>query len=89
MHLLEKNWEPPPNTRRLGRERQRTREDWDRSLKLRWAVIKMEKDEQATKERGNPEIERLAEEEPKNVKSVNEMLKEMRMAENAKDEPLK
>jgi hypothetical protein len=88
VRLLEQKWGPASNARGWGGGKQRSKEDWAKSLRLRWAVIKMEKDEQATEERGKPDILKLADEpdgvqgQPKSGKSVNEMLKELRMADD-------
>ncbi|KAI1607952.1 hypothetical protein EDD37DRAFT_603373 [Exophiala viscosa] len=63
-------------------------EGWNASLNVRWAVIKMERDERADKERGRPEISRLEDEHNQTLgedgtggraRSVNEMLKELGM----------
>ena len=52
-------------------------------MSYRWAVVRMEKDEQAVSEKGEPKIERLVEENETagggTGKSVNEMLAETRL----------
>ncbi|EOA90540.1 uncharacterized protein SETTUDRAFT_167358 [Exserohilum turcica Et28A] len=59
---LSKKWE---TVDRLGRvvPRQRDLKKWKESMSYRWAVIKMERDEEAEKERGYPKIERIDEDD--------------------------
>lgn len=66
----------------------RSSESWQKSLSLKWAVVKLVKDEVAEAERGVPKIQRKPDEEPQQPrKSVNEMLAELHVkdAANAAD----
>ncbi|KAF2160480.1 hypothetical protein M409DRAFT_29101 [Zasmidium cellare ATCC 36951] len=80
--MLEKKWN---KTDRFGnaRPQQRSEAQWRESLRHRWAVLKLKKDEDAEKELGVPKIGRLPELDPESPKvakkTVNEMLAEMRM----------
>ncbi len=73
---------------RTGKTRQRQREGkgWEKSFSFRWAVVKFEKDEQADKERGEPDIKRIEDEEDygggREKKSVNELMKELRVKDD-------
>ena len=69
---------------------QRRKEDWEKSLGYEWAVIKFEKAEGEDVPKP-PEIEKLPDVEPRvrraergTVKSVNEMLAEMRFGNEQK-----
>lgn len=72
---------------RHGRPRpiNRNAESWKKSLTQRWAVLKFEKDEEATKDMQPPQIEvssipsDVAGNSGQERKSVNEILKEMRL----------
>lgn len=63
------------------RQQERPRSAWEASMRHRWAVIKLDKDEEANSTLGDPEIEvregEIESREPK--KSVNELLKELRV----------
>lgn len=77
--LLEQKW---TKTDRRGRVRQaqRSAESWKGSLKHRWAVIQMEKDQEANERLAPPEIEvRGQTGDASSGKSVNELLAEMRL----------
>ena len=81
--MLDQKWTiVDPRTGR-PRARQREGQGWEKSFSLRWAVVKFEKDEEADKVRGKPDIKRLADEEDDGgggeKKSVNELLKELRV----------
>lgn len=61
---------------------QRRGVEWEKSMSYQWAVMKMKIDEDASGEKGEPQIERLVERvvtTPK--KSVNEQLAELRMTD--------
>jgi hypothetical protein len=77
--MLEKKW---TKQSKFGgvKKIERDSASWKASLSVKWAEIKLAKDEAASKELGEPQIERLPDPElasPK--KSVNEMLAEMRL----------
>lgn len=82
VRMLSRKWE---TVDRYGRVQQRRRDAgaWEASMAHRWAVVNMERDEQAMKEKGEPKIERTEDEgfggEAGARKSVNEMLAELRM----------
>jgi hypothetical protein len=81
VRMLTKKWETKDRYGPLV-SRQRDAMKWRESVLYRWAVIKMEKDEKSMGEKGEPKIERLAEDESAGSgtgKSVNEMLAEMRL----------
>jgi hypothetical protein len=94
LRMLEQKWTlTNPRTGQV-RHKQRDPKGWEESLKLRWAVVKFEKDDHANAERGKPRIERLEDDEGgiagggSEKKGVNELLRELRMkdsgaAENA------
>lgn len=76
---------------RFGRVKtqQRSPESWKRSLEHRWAVIELKKDEEAAKNLPAPDVKIADVREKRNVekektpqKSVNEMLKEMRLGKS-------
>ena len=74
----------------MGRpvQAQRSSVGWQKSLALRWAVIKFAKDEDAERDLGQPSIEKLPEPEvdhQEQKQSVNEMLAELRMSKNSVD----
>lgn len=66
---------------------ERSKEEWERSMKYRWAVVKLARDEKAEEERGPPKIEKAKSRPMKEEKSVNEMLAEMRMKDSHGDVP--
>lgn len=71
-------------TNKYGRSRQQQRDPdaWKASLNHRWAVLKLEKDVEATDSLQAPNVS-ITEKVPDNKgpsKSVNEMLKEMRLS---------
>lgn len=75
---------------KYGRDKpiNRNAESWKKSLNQRWAVLGFEKDDKATEELGVPQIEISSRRDTngdaqKERKSVNDMLREMRM----KDDP--
>jgi hypothetical protein len=82
IRMLEQKWTKKD---RYGRVRveERRGADWNKSLSYRWAVVKLDRDEDADREKGELKIERLPGDMPKSPgkprKSVNEMLAEMRL----------
>ena len=82
IRMLEQKWTKKD---RYGRVRveERSGAGWEKSLSYRWAVVKLDRDEDADREKGELKIERLLEDVPKSPdkprKSVNEMLAEMRL----------
>jgi hypothetical protein len=66
------------------KEFDRSAEKWQKSLRTRWAVIKLEKDEQANRERSPPDIPRL-DPSPEESKGVNELLRDMRLESEGGD----
>lgn len=74
-------------TDRFGnaRPQQRGEEQWRESLRHHWALLKLRRDEAVEKGLGAPKIERLPDFDSESLnlakKSVNEMLAEMRMAD--------
>lgn len=85
IRMLEQKWTRADRKGNSVME-ERSGENWERSLCLRWAVVKLAKDEKADQERGVPEIEQLPEkpQSPRqHRKSVNEMLAEMRLKDSA------
>ena len=88
IRMLEQKWTKKD---KYGRDRveERRGADWEKSLSYRWAVVKLDRDEDADREKGELKIERLPEDLTKNQdkprKSVNEMLAKMRL----KDGPSK
>lgn len=64
---------------------QRDKGSWQASLAKRWAVVKLEKDEAADERLGRPDIVRIEHEQHTEVKSVNDMLKELRMKGEGKE----
>ncbi|EXJ60743.1 hypothetical protein A1O7_04896 [Cladophialophora yegresii CBS 114405] len=88
LRMLEQKWTlTNPRTGQV-RHRQRDAKGWEESLKLPWAVIKFQKDDNANATRGKPQIGRLEDVEGDNVgggkerKGVNEMLRELRMKDS-------
>ena len=87
--MLEQKWATTNTRTGYVKHRQRDPASWNESLKLRWAVLKFEKDAKADEEPGKPQIERIEHDKMddlnsgKEKKSVNEMLKEMRMRDSA------
>jgi len=96
--MLEQKWEPPKN--KWGKPvRAKTRDPaaWEASMKQAWAVVKFEKDRDATMEVGEPDIKLREEEEEeegaegsiegasgenKKKKNVKEMLQELRLTQS-------
>lgn len=84
IRMQEQKW---TRTDKYGRSRpiNRNAESWKKSLTQRWAVLKFEKDEEATQEIQPPQIKNSSNRRNTNDnggqdrKSVNEMLMEMRM----------
>lgn len=74
IRMLDQKW---TKTDRRGNAITETRrpENWRESMRMRWAVIKLAKDEKTDKERGPPNVQHLPEKESR---SVNEMLAELR-----------
>ncbi|MCJ1407761.1 hypothetical protein MMC19_001832 [Ptychographa xylographoides] len=67
------------------REKARVAESWERSLRQRWAVVRLEADVEAEKVRGPLVVEKAPAREKGPKKTVNELLAEMRMNdENAR-----
>jgi hypothetical protein len=92
LRMLEQKWTlTNPRTGHV-RHKQRDAKGWEESLKLRWAVVKFEKDDQANAERGKPRIERLEDDEEgiagvgSEKKGVNELLRELRMKDSGATE---
>lgn len=86
VRMLEQKWTKTKGSKTT--QEARSSESWQKSLSLKWAVVKLVKDEVAEAERGVPKIERkLNEEPPQPRKSVNEMLAELRVKDitNTKD----
>ncbi|KAK8195604.1 hypothetical protein IWZ00DRAFT_225357 [Phyllosticta capitalensis] len=89
VRMLEQKWSRPD---KYGHVRQvrRDSDKWQESLGYRWAVIKLEEDEEANKKLAPPDIKINAEREinPNRnkgrtpQKSVNDMLREMRLGNN-------
>lgn len=76
--MLEQKWTKTKGGKTI--QEARSSESWQKSLSLKWAVVKFVKDEVAEAERGVPKIERKPDEEPQQPrKSVNEMLAELRV----------
>jgi len=89
VRMLEQKWEPPKD--RWGKPtRAKTRDSasWETSLKQEWAVVKFEKDLEATKEFGEPEIKSVERAPGSDAggekKSVNEMFHELRLTQGMK-----
>ncbi|KAF2029219.1 hypothetical protein EK21DRAFT_113113 [Setomelanomma holmii] len=80
VQMLQKKWE---TVNKYGKVQTRGRDadKWKSSMARRWAIVKFEKDEQATETLGEPNIKRLEDDEAQRGagKSVNEMLAEMRL----------
>ncbi|KAF2686826.1 hypothetical protein K458DRAFT_441540 [Lentithecium fluviatile CBS 122367] len=55
---------------------------WEESLLHQWAVVKLEKDDQAMKEKSEPKIERIEDDE-EGGKNFNELLTEMRLKDGS------
>lgn len=88
VRMLQKKWEVVD---RYGHVKQRTRDKkgWEESMGHKWAVVKMELDDEETKKRGELAIERIEDEEGmddgKVRKSVNELLQEMRLGKSVRE----
>ncbi|KIW68370.1 hypothetical protein PV04_04323 [Phialophora macrospora] len=85
LRMLEQKWTfTNPRTGHV-RHKQRDAKGWEESLKLKWAVVKFEKDNHANAERGKPQIEPLEDDDGgitaggSEKKGVNELLRELRM----------
>ncbi|CAA9961523.1 hypothetical protein PTMSG1_04907 [Pyrenophora teres f. maculata] len=80
LHMLKRKWGTIDHCdRALSIDQHQAK--WGYSLSYNWAVIKMEKDEQAMRDKGQPNIDRVDYGEthgPGGRKSVNEILAEMR-----------
>ena len=89
IRMLEQKWSI---TDRHGRVKYKERdaESWNRSLRFKWAVIKFKSDPAADEERGTPKIERNGPNGDFQCdganKSVNQMLRELRMSDESKEE---
>lgn len=91
VRMLEQKWSYTTSKGQV-RQKQRAREGWTQSLSFRWAVVKLEKDEGLTDVLKVPMLEdlddHLEEKGDTNVdggkKSVNEMLRQLRMGEEDK-----
>ncbi|KAK3076632.1 hypothetical protein LTS18_012484 [Coniosporium uncinatum] len=98
VEMLEQKWEPPKN--KWGKPvRAKTRDPaaWEASMKQAWAVVKFERDRDATVEVGAPNIKLREEEEEgaegsiegasgeKKKKNVKEMLQKLRLAQSNKE----
>ncbi|KAF2089456.1 hypothetical protein K490DRAFT_63591 [Saccharata proteae CBS 121410] len=82
IRMLEQKWSLK-DARGRDRKIERDESSWYSSLSRRWAVIKLEKDDVATSELGSPNIKSSAQDGTGGPnKSVNEMLKEMRLGQN-------
>ena len=82
--MLEQKWSVV-DKRGNAKPRQRSTEAWEASIRLRWAVVKFKKDEAANEEKDVPKIERVevVEDWVGERKGVTEMLREMRLKEDA------
>ncbi|OQV06515.1 hypothetical protein CLAIMM_11070 [Cladophialophora immunda] len=95
VRMLEQKWSSKnPRTGQV-RQRQRDASAWQESLKMRWAVVKFERDEEAMQSLGPVKVERLEDDDDEGVrgggeksgrrmsgrerKGVNELLRELRM----------
>jgi len=83
VRMLEQKW---TLTNRAGQTRQKQRDPsaWKASLSHRWAILKLEKDTEADKRLERPAIdikERRLSKSKKPQKSVNELLREMRLGD--------
>lgn len=81
IRMLMKKWETVDKYGRVV-PRKRGASKWEESMSCKWAVVKMEKDKEATRNKGEPEIERWEEHDHTTGRSggqsANEMLAEMR-----------
>ncbi|KXT06019.1 hypothetical protein AC578_1315 [Pseudocercospora eumusae] len=88
VRMLEQKWSFTDSEGDV-RQTQRDPVKWIESLGMRWAVLKLRRDEATQKERGTPNIERVPDTVVKKSKprkkSVNEMLAEMRMGDTGKE----
>jgi len=87
--MLEQKWQV---TDEYGHVAQKERDEryWQLSLSKRWAVVKLEKDEESDRIKGEPKIERVSREHDARQgatggKSVNELLAEMRVNDDKKN----
>ena len=76
VRMLEQKWTKTRGGRSV--QEQRSSAGWQKSLALRWAMVKFVKDEAVERERGAPEIEQKHD-EPNEKKGVNELLAELRV----------
>lgn len=79
--MLRKKWSYPDHRTGRMKEKVRSTQAWEDSLRLKWAEIKMELDEKAVKELGPPNVAPLEE------KSVNDLLREMRLGKGERRNP--
>ncbi|KAL1627579.1 hypothetical protein SLS56_006300 [Neofusicoccum ribis] len=88
VRMLDQKFSIPDRFSRV-KTQQRSPESWKRSLEHRWAVIELKKDEEAAKNLPAPDVKIADVREKRNAgkektpqKSVNEMLKEMRLGKS-------
>ena len=89
VQMLEQKWSRQDRRTGAVKQKERDASKWEESLGLRWAVMKMEKDEIADKRSGELVVERLPDmveagdvKQDGSRKTVNEMLAEMRLGES-------
>lgn len=88
VRMQEQKW---TRTDKYGRPRpiNRNAEGWKKSLSQRWAVLKFEKDEEATKELQPPQIKTISNRRGtdngsgQDRRGVNELLREMRLKDGS------
>lgn len=82
--MLQQKWETRDKFGNV-KQRQRDATAWEESMKHRWAILQLMRDEEADKAKGPPTIKKLEEELPRK-KSDNELLQEMRLGDAKKAE---
>lgn len=87
IRMMEQKWAIQNNKTGRVTQKYRDPEKWAESLNQKWVVIQMARDEEADKELGTPKIEVTEEEHGRKEdgKSVNDMLKEMRLGGEKKE----
>ena len=94
VRMLEQKW--TVTNHRTGRKifKNRDPKGWEESMSMKWAVVKFEKHAEADNERGQPQIEKLEDENGEEhtgrsvageKKGVNELLKELRINDRDDD----
>ena len=88
VRMLEQKWSRTDRSGKVSVE-ERSGDSWQKSLGIQWAVLKLAEGDVTEKDRGTPNIERLADGKAKSPrtprKSVNEMLAEMRLKDSGTD----